>query len=82
MLFAGIHCFAEAHVCEALASKAKRYTLDHFAEVAQHEEILMLPRNKLVEFIQSDDLFVESEDTVFQAVINWVNYTMECEKVN
>ena len=41
--------------------------------MAENEEILMLPRTKLVEFIQSDQLFVETEDMVFQAVIDWVS---------
>lgn len=72
IFFAGIHCFAEAHVCESLAELAKNYALEHFAEVAQHDEVLMLSRSKLIEIIQSDDLLVASEDVVFQAVIDWV----------
>lgn len=38
----GIHCFAEAHMCMPLSEKAKKYTLEHFPEVVQHEELLLL----------------------------------------
>ncbi|XP_013388624.1 kelch-like protein 12 [Lingula anatina] len=70
----GIHCFAEAHVCLKLSEKAKQFTEGHFTEVSRHEEILLLPQNKLVELISSDELEVENEEIVFDAVLSWVKH--------
>ena len=62
----GIHCFAEAHVCDELAEKALRYTLHNFTDVARHDEILLLSRTKLIEIISTHELNVDSEEVVFQ----------------
>lgn len=72
----GIHCFAEAHVCTSLAEKAKEFALENFPEVAQEEEILLLSQSKLIEIVQSDELNVETEEIVFQAVIDWVKHDL------
>ncbi|GFQ65929.1 kelch-like protein 24 [Trichonephila clavata] len=69
----GIHCFAEAHACENLQKKAKEFTLRYFSEVMKHEELLTLSQSKLIEFISSDHLNVEKEETVFEAVLLWLN---------
>lgn len=73
----GIHCFAEAHVCLKLSEKAKKFAEEHFTEVAHHEEILLLPQNKMIELISSDDLVVMTEEIVLDAVINWVKHEPE-----
>lgn len=70
----GIHCFAEAHVCVELSEKARSYVIEHFTDVAKHEEILLLPKDKLVEFISQDTLNVHSEEIVFDAILNWVKH--------
>lgn len=70
----GIHCFAEAHICVELSEKAKQYVIEHFTEVAKQEEILLLPREKLIEFISQDCLNVQSEEIVFDAILRWVKH--------
>ncbi|KAK3100035.1 hypothetical protein FSP39_013760 [Pinctada imbricata] len=70
----GIHCFAEAHVCDELSDKARQYVIEHFSEVARQEEILLLPKDKLIEFIKQDDLHVESEEIVLDAILLWVKH--------
>ncbi len=69
----GIHCFAEAHACTDLQEKAKEFTLHFFPDVCQQEEFLGLTQNKLIEFISNDDLNVDGEETVFNAVMRWLN---------
>lgn len=76
----GIHCFAETHACSELMQKAKSFTLRHFREVTHQEEFLSLTRNKLVEFIKSDDLEVESEDSVFEAILAWLNFNSDVRR--
>ncbi|XP_067003129.1 kelch-like protein diablo isoform X3 [Anabrus simplex] len=73
----GIHCFAETHACTELQVKARQFTLENFWEVGHGEEFLGLSPAKLVEFISSDELQVEREETVFQAVIRWFNHNPE-----
>ncbi|XP_075225417.1 kelch-like protein 24 isoform X2 [Lycorma delicatula] len=69
----GIHCFAEQHACTDLQNKAKDYALQNFLEVCHHEEFLGLLPAKLVELTSSDNLQVDKEESVFQAVARWYN---------
>ncbi|XP_063244711.1 uncharacterized protein LOC134545858 isoform X3 [Bacillus rossius redtenbacheri] len=76
----GIHCFAEAHGCSGLATKACMYSLRNFWDIAHGEEFVSLSAPKLVEFISSDDLMAEKEETVFQAVIRWYSHDPDSRK--
>jgi type II secretory pathway component PulM len=49
----------------------------NFWDVAHGDEFLGLSSTKLVEFISSNELQVEREETVFQAVIRWLNHNPE-----
>ena len=73
ILLLGIHCFAESHACDDLKDKAKLFILQFFPEVVQFEEFLCLSKSKLVEFISNDDLCVDSEEIVFNAVMMWLS---------
>ncbi|XP_078502015.1 kelch-like protein 24 [Lissotriton helveticus] len=68
----GIHCFAEAHSCLELQRQSFEYILQHFGRVCRQEEFLSLCRDKLTEIVASDDLNVSKEETVFEAVMLWV----------
>ncbi|XP_071042134.1 kelch-like protein diablo isoform X2 [Parasteatoda tepidariorum] len=70
----GIHCFAEAHACENLQRKAKEFTLRRFSDVMSSDELLSLSQSKFIELISSDLLNVEKEETVFDAVLIWLNH--------
>lgn len=78
----GIHCFAEVHACNHLQNKAKEFALTHFPEVCQYEEFLTVTKDKLIELISLDDLYVENEKTVFNAVIKWLNHDVENREEN
>ncbi|XP_039631374.1 kelch-like protein 3 [Polypterus senegalus] len=68
----GIHCFAEAHACTELVCKSMEFILQHFSTVCRQEEFLSLCADKLTEIIASDELNVEKEETVFEAVMLWL----------
>jgi hypothetical protein len=53
------------------------FTFRNFWDVSHGDEFLGLTSSKLVEFISSDDLQVEREEIVFQAVIRWFNHDPE-----
>ena len=73
----GIHCFAEAHACVTLQHRAKLFILKFFSDVVQHEEFVTLTQSKLIEFISDDGLVVDTEEIVFNAVIDWLHHDEE-----
>ncbi|XP_007236437.2 kelch-like protein 24a [Astyanax mexicanus] len=76
----GMQRFADAHSLKQLASQCRGYALQNFPEVAQHEEFLDLRREELEEYIASDELCVGREEVVFEAVMRWVYFTVDCRK--
>ncbi|CAB1329921.1 unnamed protein product [Coregonus sp. 'balchen'] len=59
----GIRDFAETHNCLDLMQAAELFSQKHFPEVVQHEEFMLLSQNE-----------VDSEEPVFEAVLNWVKH--------
>jgi kelch-like protein 17 (actinfilin) len=76
----GIRSFADAHVCKDLLESSHKYALNHFVDVCQTEEFLLLNVKQIHELISSDDINVKSEEQVFNAVISWINYDKESRK--
>lgn len=70
----GIHCFAEQHACTELQNEAKDFVLANFTAVCQNEEFLTLPASKLIELTSSDNLEIEKEEMLFQAVHRWLQF--------
>ena len=73
-----ILCAALVSSCSGIClctilSNAFRY----FAEVMKHEELSSLSQSKFIELIASDSLNVEKEETVFEAVLAWLNHDTE-----
>lgn len=72
----GINKFAEAYSCQSLLKKSRKYIQDHFQEVIQHEEFLLLPVSQLVELLRDDNLNVVSEQVVFEALLSWIKHKL------
>ncbi|KAK6176720.1 hypothetical protein SNE40_014964 [Patella caerulea] len=72
----GIKIFSESHSCNSLWQAAEYYSLRHFQEVISQDEFKTLPLEELERLISSDELQVNSEEPVFEAVLNWVKYEM------
>ena len=49
----GIRAFADQHSCSELLSISSTYTAQHFEEVSQSEEYLLLPIEQLVNILSS-----------------------------
>lgn len=77
----GIHCFAHIHNCEDLCIKAKEFIEKNFMEVCNSEEFLSLSYEKISEFISSDELNVDKEEYIFEALMRWVNYDEAMRKI-
>ncbi|XP_041351470.1 kelch-like protein 7 [Gigantopelta aegis] len=76
----GIHDFANIHNCEELKVKAREFIEKNFSEVFKVEEFLNLPSDRIAEFLSSDELNVEKEETVFEALILWIYFDLENRK--
>ncbi|XP_068181774.1 kelch-like protein 4 isoform X1 [Antennarius striatus] len=73
----GIRSFADAQGCVDLLNVAHNYTMEHFLEVIQNQEFLLLPTAEIVKLLSSDDINVPDEETIFQALMMWVHYDVQ-----
>lgn len=78
----GIRAFADTHTCHELLEYANKFTHDKFQEVIESEEFLLLPVNQLIEIISSDELNVQTEEQVYNAIISWVKYNVADRRQN
>nr|XP_015206625.1 PREDICTED: kelch-like protein 4 isoform X2 [Lepisosteus oculatus] len=73
----GIRSFADAQGCMDLLNVAHSYTMEHFLEVIQNQEFLLLPSAEIVKLLASDDINVPDEETIFQALMMWVRHDVQ-----
>lgn len=79
----GIASFAEQHGCNALNQKANSYIERFFNQVSKEEEFLQLADRDLITLIRRDNLNVDRESDVYNAVLSWIKYDQEsrCNKL-
>ena len=70
----GILSFADTHNCSELVQKAEKYVLRHFIDVSATEEFFMLCLDRVKYLISNDDLIVNDESDVYNAVIAWIKH--------
>ncbi|TNN73313.1 Kelch-like protein 12 [Liparis tanakae] len=70
----GIRDFAETHNCLDLMQAAELFSKKHFSEVVQHEEYMLLGQTEVEKLTKCDEIQVDSEEPVFEAVLNWVKH--------
>ncbi|XP_046371478.2 kelch repeat and BTB domain-containing protein 8-like [Haliotis rufescens] len=76
----GIYYFAHIHSCEELRVKAREFIEKNFRDVYKTEEFLSLSHEKVSEIISSDELNVEKEEIVYEALILWIYHEIESRK--
>lgn len=57
--------------CHSLCSEAENYILTHFRELIKLEQIKYLPKELLILMISNDDLIVDNEQQVLEAILIW-----------
>ncbi|CAG08024.1 unnamed protein product, partial [Tetraodon nigroviridis] len=67
----GMMLLSDAHQCRRLYEPAWRMCLADFAALVKTEDFLRLPGDKVQELILSEELEVEDESLVYEAVIDW-----------
>ncbi|VDO53475.1 unnamed protein product [Onchocerca flexuosa] len=73
----GIRSFAMALGCVSLVLSADCFLHKHFLSVSQGEEYLALSVDDLIMILSRDELFVESEEQIFDACMRWVQHNPE-----
>ncbi|EJW79909.1 kelch domain-containing protein family protein, partial [Wuchereria bancrofti] len=73
----GIRSFAMALGCVSLVLSADCFLHKHFLSVSQGEEYLALSIDDLITILDRDELFVESEEQIFDACMRWVQHNPE-----
>ncbi|XP_069046087.1 kelch-like protein 35 [Lepisosteus oculatus] len=70
----GIMNFASSFFIRPLAEKCQKLVFQDFVEVYKHEEFLRLPKEQIVELLSSEQLLVEREEVLVEAVLKWVHH--------
>ncbi|XP_076391790.1 kelch-like protein 5 isoform X2 [Megachile rotundata] len=73
----GIRMFADTQGCTDLLDHAHAYTTKHFMEVTKNQEFLLLSASEVAKLLESEDLNVPSEETIFHALMTWLEYDPE-----
>ncbi|NXD15236.1 KLH30 protein, partial [Nothocercus nigrocapillus] len=73
----GICEFGESHGCPEVSSKAWAFLQENFEAVSQQEEFLQLSKERLATYLSKDQLQVQEEQSLAEAVLRWVRYDTE-----
>ena len=77
----GIRSFARLFFCSNLERVATHYIMENFPEIAsKSNEILNLTQSELIEILESDDLNVKNEETVFDCMVRWIKHDEAARK--
>ncbi|XP_071500870.1 kelch-like protein 2 [Diadema antillarum] len=76
----GIRRFADTHGCFDLEQSSRQYALHNFCHVVNTEEFLQLPLQEVEQMVSSEQLNVTSEEEVFNAVIQWIQFNEQERK--
>ncbi|XP_035659315.1 kelch-like protein 24, partial [Branchiostoma floridae] len=76
----GMWIFGDTHNAHVLRSDARQWIDFKFDIVQKEEEFVNMDKDRLVEIVSSDGLYVEREELVFQAVMNWLKYDVPNRK--
>ena len=68
--------FASRYNCESLKKAAVAYKMEHFVDVARSEDFRLLDVEKVKELICMDEINVDEEEPVYEAVMAWVKHDL------
>lgn len=70
----GICEFGESHGCPEVSSKAWSFLQENFEAVSLQEEFLQLSKERLVVYLSNDQLQLQEEESLAEAVLRWVRH--------
>ncbi|XP_077992581.1 kelch repeat and BTB domain-containing protein 8-like [Glandiceps talaboti] len=74
-----LNCFnilqiSDTYTCDELREVSKLFILQNFCEVCETEEFLQLNKDSLVGYLSDEDLIVQDEERLCNAIIKWVEH--------
>lgn len=73
--------FARGHFCQQLAKDAETYLLRNFNDVSVNsDEMLLLSLDDFKAIVSHDDLNVKTEETVWEAILRWIEHDPDKRK--
>ena len=78
----GIANFADKHACSGLLREAEKFAKRNFIDVLQNEEFMHLTQRQLSRLISDDNLNVQCEERVFEAVLAWIKFDPDNRQVS
>ncbi|BFZ23237.1 hypothetical protein BsWGS_26276 [Bradybaena similaris] len=72
-----IRAFADQYLCHTLVEAANKYLQNNFRQVALSSDFLALSKSDMLEILSRDELYVSSEEQVFEAVMRWIKHMPE-----
>ena len=76
----GIQGLAETYACHKLWKIARNFIFQNFPHVVEGEEFLGLTDKQLEVLLKSDEISVENEEKVYEALMIWVKHDLEDRK--
>ncbi|KAG7483625.1 hypothetical protein MATL_G00040330 [Megalops atlanticus] len=70
----GIMDFASSYFIHPLAEQCQRLLYQDFVEVYKHEEFLSLSKERIMELLSCEQLQVNREEVLVEAVLKWVHH--------
>ncbi len=70
----GVRTFADMLSCSELKKVADDFARSNFSTVVESEDFLKLEVDQLLELFSADDLSVDSEENVFEALMKWIKF--------
>lgn len=77
-----MRAFSEKFDCEELMDKSESFILENFVAVSKSEEFLHLCLSEIEKLITLDDVIVETEEQVYEAVVSWVKHDVNNRREN
>lgn len=68
----GVLQLADTHALVELKARVHEYIVQNFGRVVEHDEVLELPLDVLVELLRRDELAVSDEERVYEVAMRWV----------
>ena len=69
--------FSETNTLIDLHKLAQEYVIKNFSSISKEEEFLHLPLTKVVELVKSEEILVDSEEDVYNAVTKWIHHDLD-----
>lgn len=78
-----VFCFAKHHMCDELMLKSKEFINQNINEIFKTNEFLLVDDfNLLYDLMSSDDLNVQSEESILLSLVEWVDYNYNTRHIH